>query len=72
VTRKLRGMNTTPYEITVRGRLGDTLTGAFPGLAVAPAGANTVLRGSIDQAALHGVLERIESLGLELLDVRRR
>jgi hypothetical protein len=65
-------MNTTPYEITVRGRLGDTLIGAFAGLAAAPAGANTVLRGSIDQAALHGVLERIEALGLELLDVRRR
>ena len=32
----------------------------------------TLLRGQIvDQAALHGVLELIESLGLELLDVRR-
>jgi hypothetical protein len=30
-----------------------------------------VLSGQIDdQAALYGVLERIESLGLELLDVR--
>jgi hypothetical protein len=32
-----------------------------------------VLRGPLpDQAALYGVLERIESLGLVLLDVRRR
>ena len=32
---------------------------------------STALGDIADQAALHGVLERIESLGLELLDVRR-
>ena len=32
----------------------------------------TVLRGPVqDQAALHGLLEQIESLGLELVEVRR-
>jgi hypothetical protein len=31
----------------------------------------TILGDIADQAALHGVLERIESLGLELLEVRR-
>jgi hypothetical protein len=62
-------MRSTHYEITVRGRLGDPLIDAFAGLSAAPAGPNTVLRGHIDQAALYGVLERIESLGLELLDV---
>ena len=65
-------MKSTHYEITVRGRLGDTLLDAFPGLSALPAGTNTVLRGPIDQAALYGVLERIESLGLELLDVHSR
>jgi hypothetical protein len=69
VARKLPGMKPTHYEITVRGRLSETLMDAFAGLSAAPAGANTVLRGHIDQAALHGVLERIESLGLDLLDV---
>ena len=60
------------YEITVRGRLTDTMLTAFDGLDASPAAAGTVLRGEIvDQAALFGVLERIESLGLELLDVRR-
>jgi hypothetical protein len=68
----LRGMKSTDYEITVRGRIGDTLLDAFAGLSAAPAGPNTVLRGHIDQAALYGVLERIESLGLELLDVHSR
>jgi hypothetical protein len=65
-------MKSTHYEITVRGRIGDALTGAVAGLTAVPAGANTVLRGHIDQAALYGALERIESLGLELLDVHSR
>ena len=64
-------MNTTRYEITVRGRLSDTLAGAFADLTAIPSAAATVIRGDIDQPALHGVLERIDALGLELLDVRR-
>ena len=65
-------MHTTHYEITVRGRLSAALAGAFDGLTAVPAGSDTVIAGDIaDQAALYGVLERIESLGLELLDVRR-
>ncbi len=65
-------MRTTHYyEITVRGRLSDTLAGAFDGLTPKSAPAKTVLCGEIvDQAALFTVLERIDSLGLELLDVR--
>jgi hypothetical protein len=62
----------TEYEITVRGRLGDTLVAALDGLTATSTTADTVLRGDIaDQAALYGVLARIESLGLELLDVHR-
>jgi hypothetical protein len=65
-------MKPTQYEITVRGRLSETLLAAFDGLTATPAAAETVLRGEIaDQAALYGVLDRIESLGLELLAVRR-
>lgn len=65
-------MKSAHYEITVRGRLSDTLIDAFAGLTATPAGTNTVLGGHIDQAALYGVLERVESLGLELLDVHAR
>jgi hypothetical protein len=65
-------MKPTTYEITVRGRLSATLAAAFDGLSTSAAASETVLRGEIvDQAALYGVLERIESLGLELLDIRR-
>ena len=65
-------MTPTTYEITVRGRLSDTLVAAFDGLSASRRAQHTVLRGELaDQAALYGVLGRIESLGLELVDVRR-
>jgi hypothetical protein len=65
-------MKPTHYEITVRGHLSEALMAAFAGLTATPSAAVTVLSGEIvDQAALFGVLERIESLGLELVDVRR-
>jgi hypothetical protein len=60
------------YEICVRGVLGPTLLGAFPMLDGSDRDGDTVLRGPLpDQAALHGILGQIESLGLELLAVRR-
>lgn len=61
----------TRYEIRVRGLLGDRLISAFPELDAATRNRETVLTGALpDQAALHGVLARIEALGLELLEVR--
>jgi hypothetical protein len=65
-------MKSAHYEITVRGQLGTALIHAFDGLTATSSPAHTVLGGELaDQAALYGVLERIESLGLELLEVRR-
>jgi hypothetical protein len=61
------------YEFRIRGLLGETLLGAFPGLQADVQGGETVLAGSlVDQSALHGVLAQIELLGLELLDVHRK
>jgi hypothetical protein len=62
------------YEVRVRGKLSRTLALEFEQLALAAevAPVETVLSGPVeDQAALHGLLRRIESLGLELLEVRR-
>jgi hypothetical protein len=60
------------YEIVVRGLLGETLLAAFPMLSAEAQGSETVLAGALaDQAALYGVLARIEALGLELIEVHR-
>jgi hypothetical protein len=61
------------YEFRVRGLLGGTLLGAFPGLRARADGTDTVLTGPLsDQAALHGVLAQIEALSIELLELRRK
>ena len=60
------------YEIRVRGRLGGTFRTAFPGLRARTHGSDTVLSGSLaDRAALYGVLAMIETLGLELVELRQ-
>jgi len=65
-------MPATGYEIRVKGRMSDTLTSAFEDFTAAVKPAETVMRGNIrDQAELHGLLERIQALGLELIEVRR-
>ena len=60
------------YEIRVRGRLSDSLVAAFEGLHASVEPVETVLHGPVqDQAELYGLLDRIQSLGLELVEVRR-
>ena len=61
------------YELVVAGRIGTRVLGALEGLEVTSSSPEeTKLRGWMaDQAALHGVLERIRDLGLELTDVHR-
>jgi hypothetical protein len=58
------------YRIVVRGRLTDRFGSAFAGLRLEPEDGSTALVGAIsDQSHLFGVLERVRSLGLELLRV---
>ena len=60
------------YEIRVRGRVSDSVLASFDDLDADFQPAETVLVGTqLDQAALHGVLERVRSLGLELVEVRQ-
>ena len=60
------------YEIRVAGHLSENWAARFEGLSMRhePEG-ETVLSGSLDQAALHGVLVRIRNLGLNLISVIR-
>jgi hypothetical protein len=58
------------YVITVRGVAGHAVRAAFDGVAISAVDDTTVLRrAGTDQAALHGILQRIQDLGLEILDV---
>jgi hypothetical protein len=59
------------YEIRIAGRLDATTVTAFADLAVSCQGEVAVITGQFDQAALHGLLEMIRSLGLDLLEARR-
>ena len=60
------------YEFRVRGRLAERLLSSFAGFDAEIQPVETILSGEVaDQAALHGVLEQIESLGLELVEVRQ-
>jgi len=58
------------YRIVVRDDIGERFALAFEGMEVEARGRQTVLTGEIiDQPHLHGILDRISSLGLELLSV---
>lgn len=60
----------TSYRIVVRGRLSERLGSAFAGMAMEPCNGATALVGAVaDQSQLFGLLERVRSLGLELVRV---
>lgn len=59
------------YEIRMKGHLGPRWSAWFDGLSVTNEdGGITVIRGAVvDQAALHGVLQKLRDIGLPLLSV---
>jgi len=61
------------YEIRVQGHLDQRWSEWFDGLAISyDADGNTVLRGPlVDEAALHGVLNKVRDLAIPLLAVSR-
>ena len=58
------------YELVLRGEIGDRFGLLFEGMSFARTPGHTVLTGDVvDQAHLHGLIERIQELGIELVSV---
>jgi hypothetical protein len=59
------------YELRVAGRLGDRWSAWFDGMTLTAADDGTTsIRGPIvDQAALHGVLQKLRDLGIPLISL---
>ena len=65
-----QGTNTV-YRIVVRGELSDRYAVAFEGMQMQTKDGETILTGEVvDQPHLHGILDRVNSLGLKLLSVQ--
>jgi len=59
------------YQITISGDLGEVGREAFDDFKIESCDGTTVLTGYLDQAALYGTLNRIMSLGFELVRLDR-
>ena len=60
------------YEIRIRGRVSSAVLATFDPLESDVERVETILHGPVrDQAELHGLLHRLQALGLELIEVRR-
>ena len=65
-------MTSPSYEIRVTGILPPGALRDFEGLAPSVRPVETLVHGRLpDQAALHGLLARLEMLGVQILEVRR-
>ena len=62
---------TETYEIRIQGRLEDRWSAWFDGMdLVTDADGSTLIRGQVaDQAALHGLIQKVRDLGLPLLSI---
>lgn len=65
--------NTTPpsrYRLVVRGTLGEHLASAFDSLEIESTAGESALTGTFqDQAALHGLLDRLRELGIPIVSL---
>jgi hypothetical protein len=58
------------YQIVVAGELSRRFAAAFDGMTVCCGGGQTAITGMVaDQSQLHGLLDRVGELGLELVSV---
>ena len=59
-----------PYRLVLRGELGEPFGFLFEGMQMDQVAGTTVLTGRvIDQAHLHGLIQRTVELGLELISI---
>jgi hypothetical protein len=59
------------YELSFKGAASPTLRAAFDDCEVVTGPGMTTLRVAVpDAAAMHGVVERVKDLGLEILELR--
>jgi hypothetical protein len=66
--RSSGAMEPTVFRIVVRGELSQRYVPAFEGMTLATGDGQTAIVGPVtDQAHLHGLLNRIGDLGLELI-----
>lgn len=64
-------MSRRTYDISIKGAINESLCAEFEDVDVFVGHSITHLWiNAVDTAALHGILGRVQSLGLELLDVR--
>jgi hypothetical protein len=64
-------MTIRTYEITFAGQAVPAVVDAFDDFEVTVDKTSTTIRAElVDQAALHGAIDRLRALGLELLEVR--
>lgn len=64
-------MTPRTYEITFAGEAVPAVVEAFEDFDITVDAGSTTLRADrVDQAALHGAIDRLGALGLELLEVR--
>jgi hypothetical protein len=69
-TRSRAGRRPTRYQIVVRGELSQRYSKAFDGMTLEARDGQTTITGLVvDQGHLHGLLDRVRDLGLELVSV---
>jgi len=74
MVNKNRLRQSLTYEIRVKGNLGPEWSAWFDGFTIAPQdNEETILVGQVvDQPALHGLLAKIQNLGLTLVRVEQQ
>ncbi len=62
----------TRYLIRIQGTIDATWSDWFGGFTITPQNGETVLKGEVNhQAALHGILAKINELGLSIISVEK-